>query len=444
MKPESRHAITWRAARIDARRTHIFLVAAGFAALGVCLTIAKQPPFNHYAVWSSSWAAGALWLSQISVVLGPVAGAVAAWVGGRERRRGMVELLAGTPRRPLQRISTTWVVVTCGLILGMIAVGALVGIGIAPTVSYAGGRWWATWLIAFLGIVVCSAAGFAAGRLVSGRLVAPLVGIVLYVASGFATYSNHAWAQLAPVANLPVDEGRQLLGWVIGADLAWLLALTVAALFLASGHRRSAMVTGMVAVVVALPLSQVSGTNGGTSWTEADPGAAALVCTKTSPHVCLTRVHAGLLPDVTPVVREVLAHARRVLPVDRAAEMGYGNPTPPRTLIIPTLEGDSRFLQSGLRPQADLATDIGYTTASPPAKCDGQLDTANPAAWVAVDVAVSLISGRSDQPMSNPTQFARTYKPLAADPERSRTWMRAYMHALRGCDVQALTALGRS
>lgn len=439
---KARHALTWRATGIDARRTHVFLVATGLAVLGMSLTIAKQPPFNHYTVWSSSWAGGGLWLSQMSIVLGPVAGAVAAWVGGRERRRGMVELLAGTPRRRLQRVTTTWVVVTGGLVLGMVAVSALVGIAIAPTVSYSGGRWWASWLIVFLGIVVCSAAGFAAGRLVKGRLVAPAVGIVLYVANGFAVYSNHAWAQLAPVGNLPVNEGRQLIGWVIGADLVWLLALTVTALFLASGHRRRAMVTALVAVVVALPLGQVPGANARTSWTEADAGASAPVCTNGSPHVCLTRVHAGLLPEAAPAVRRVLANARRVLPVDRASEVPYGSSIPPRTLVIPDLDGESRFLQPGMRRRADLAMDIGYATASPPPKCEGKLDADNSAAWVAVDVAASLIAGHRNRPMDTSTQFTRTYQSLAADPVKSRAWMRAYMHATRRCDVQALTALG--
>jgi hypothetical protein len=113
----------------------------------------------------------------------------------------------------------------------------------------------------------------------------------------------------------------------------WLVAVAVSGLLLFGAARaRSrglALLPAALGLAVTLPLLPAGGYEGAT---RPDLAAVALVCDDTGPQVCLTRVHAGLLPDVTGPAREALAVLAARLPDApvRAVESGR-----PRSWVRP-------------------------------------------------------------------------------------------------------------
>lgn len=439
---------TRRIARIEIRRTGALPVAAALATVGAVLIASKQEPFYPYAYWSSSWAFAIDWLSEYRILYGPLAAAAAAWVGGRERRRHLGELLATTARPALARTVMTWAALTLGLVLGMAVITGVLAAGIAPSVSYHGGRWPAGLLLVLLGIVVCSSFGFAAGRLISGRLVAPAVGLVLYVGTGMANYVDATWETftvLAPTGHVPSRDGWELIGWVVPAAAGWFVALSATALLIAAGRRWTALASALVAVLLAVPLTGATGSDGRYEavWVQVDPQAQHQVCTPDAPEVCVTRVHAGLLDEVTPLARDVLTRVQPFLAVDRVSEVRYFNDTVPAgTLAMPGLEGRSRFLRPGLAHPETIAQDIivGLTTL----QCDGDvLNGADQWPFVTPVVAEALLSGNAPWFYVDDPAIDAVHARLAADPVAARQWMDSFLPAAASCDVETLARLAQ-
>ena len=447
MSARSLHATTRGVAVIELRRTGAWSVAAGLAVIGAVLIAASQPPLNQYGNWSSSWAAAMERLSTLGLVLGPLAGAAAAWVGGREHRRQLGELLASTPRSALTRRNTTWAALTAGLLLGAAAVTCLLIAGIAPAVSYFGGRWPASLVLALLGIVVCASLGFAAGHLIPGRFTAPAVGVLIYLTCGVAGYLGRKWGEftpLLPVAQLPSDEGRELIGWVAAAATVWFLAVAAAGLLLAGARRRAtAAIPAVVALLATVPLTATTPEIGtyGSPWTQADHQALQSVCTLDVPQVCVAQVHADLLDDVAPLARGLLADVQTYLPLDRAVEIAAGQSAPSGALAIGTLEGQSRFLRPGLARPERVVEDAVFRLTNP--QCPGQeLNGPDQRPYVSIGAAQLLLSGGTVQPSLDPAIEA-LHTRLTADPDQARTWINDFIPAAASCDVDTLAQLAQ-
>jgi len=447
MSARNLQATTRGVAGIELRRTGAWSVAASLTVIGAVLIAASQPPLSQYGNWSSSWAAAMERLSTLGLVLGPLAGAAAAWVGGREGRRQLGELLASTPRPALTRRTTTWAALTAGLLLGTAAAAGLLFAGIAPTVSYSGGRWPASLLLALLGIVVCASLGFAAGHLVPGRFTAPAVAVLIYLTSGVASYLGPSWGgfiPLLPVAQLPSSEGRELIDWVTAVATVWFLALTAAGLLLAGARlRTTAAIPALVALLAAVPLAAASPDDGAyvSPWTQADPRALQPVCTPDVPQVCVAQVHAGLLDDVAPVARDLLANVQTYLPLDRAVEIAAGQSAPPGALAIGSLEGRSRFLRPGLAHPERVVEDAVFRLTMP--QCPGQeLNGPDQRPYVSMGAAQFLLSGGTVQPSTDPAIEA-LHTRLTADPDQAHTWINDFMPAAAGCDVETLARLAQ-
>src|SRR5687768_587102 len=98
----------------------------------------------------------------MGLALGPLAGVAAAWVAGRERRRDAQELLFSTSRPAPHRLLMTWWANVVAVLVGFVIVAVLVAAAVFPEArSYTGGRWAVTWLLVLLGLLACSAIGFA-------------------------------------------------------------------------------------------------------------------------------------------------------------------------------------------------------------------------------------------------------------------------------------------
>lgn len=444
-RPRGRH-LGQMVARIEVRRTGTVWVAAGLCVLGTVLLLAKQPPFAPYGNWSSTWADAAGWLSVVGLVLGPLVGAVAAWVAGRETRHGMGDLLTTTARPAAQRALTTWWAVLVGVLSGFLLYATVVAVAVAPAVAYPGGRWVGSWWLVALGWVLCAGIGYAAGRRIPGRLVAPAVGIAVYVGSGIPTYINSTWIQLMPVGQLASSGGYQLIGWVIPAASVWLLAATATALALALGDRRiwlSAAVAIAAAVTLTLGTGGDEGGFAGASWMEPDPGATDLVCTNDgAPKVCLIADHAGLLMAVSPVARQLLAAP--LSGMDRAVEVKGDRmtPAPAGTLPLPNLAGHFQAFTDRLDDPAAYLELAAFDLTTP--RCNST--SGDDAFFTDVDaqtanmVAISLLTG-DPPPPDGPA--AALFEQLSNDPDAATLWMSDYTQAANTCDVPDLSRLGR-
>ncbi|MEJ5913133.1 hypothetical protein [Pseudokineococcus sp. 1T1Z-3] len=431
--------------RIELRRSGAYLLGGLLAVLGAVLVVTSQAPLDPYGLWSSSWAAAMRVLSETSIVLGPLAAAGAAWTAGREGRRHLGELLATTPRPVLARQQTTWAAIALGVVAGTLGVAGVLVAGIAPGLSYSGGRWPLALLLAVLGVLACSAVGFAAGRLIRGRLVAPGVGVLLYVLNGYLGYLTGPSARLSPLAlvsQLPSQEGYELDGWSAAGAAIWLLAVTATAVLLAGSRRLAALVPALLAAVSAAALVTTPATGDSPLWLQPDEQALEQVCTDDAPQVCVQRVHAGLLQDVTPPARELLARVQDFLPVDRIAEVPYGQQAPPGTLAMADLQGRSRFLRPGMDHPGQVVDDTVSRLTS--YMCEGpELDAAGQQPYLTLDVAHALLTGELLLSSADPTAVEALITRLEEDPAAARAWMARFLPAAADCDVATLVDLAR-
>jgi hypothetical protein len=118
----------------------------------------------------------------------------------------------------------------------------------------------------------------------------------------------------------------------------WFVAVAVTGLLLYGATRPVtrglAVLPAALGLAVTLPLLPAGAYEGAA---RPDPVAAELVCDDDGPQVCMRRVHANLLPDVTGPVREALALLAAKLPdaPTRAVESGH-----PQSYVRPGLMPD--------------------------------------------------------------------------------------------------------
>jgi hypothetical protein len=140
----------------------------------------------------------------------PVVG-VAAWMGSREARRHVTDLVTVTARPRTARQLTAWAATTCWAMLGYLGcVAALYGVT-ARQVAWGGPPWWPVAVVA-ASLLALSALGFAAGALVPSRFTAPVAAIAAFFALALSTQliqGSQSYWQVSPIVAAP---------WDIGAD----------------------------------------------------------------------------------------------------------------------------------------------------------------------------------------------------------------------------------
>ena len=134
-------------------------------------------------------------------IVGPLLAGVAAWLAGREARRGLGELLRTTPRPAFARRLVAYAgVALCGL-----AVYCLIGLAI---VAFSWSR--ASWggpivgpmLVGLVAVPVYGALGFAVGRRLPSRFTPPLVVLALLFLQTFVGQQREWYAFLSPVVSI--------------------------------------------------------------------------------------------------------------------------------------------------------------------------------------------------------------------------------------------------
>lgn len=265
------------------------LVVAGFA---VALT--------HPRDWAGDWYGWAYYLRTLLIVVGPLVVAAAAWQGGRERRRGLVELLDSTSRSPLPRALASVASPVAWSAMAFLLVAAAMGAVTASHATY-GSPSLLLVASAVAAVVMFAALGFVAGRLLRWRLSAPLLAVVTYLGLAATAYVVAPATYLSPGVQL--FETDRPAAWWAPATAAVFLAVAVAALLLLGPRSRwLSPVAVAVAVLAATPVVRA-----GEDAFTVDLAAEQLVCADGPPQVCLTQRHAGQLPEVARTVQQVLA-----------------------------------------------------------------------------------------------------------------------------------------
>lgn len=448
------NASTRRVLRTEVLRGAAPLAVAAIAVTGVALLIA------YPSEWAGRWAGLADSVSAALLVLAPLAATVAAWQAGRERRRRVVDQVQSAARPAWQRVGVTWAAVTLGSCAGLAVVWLAGAALVAPVATYPGRAWGWTLAVAVCGLAVASAFGTLVGRVVPWRLVAPLAGGVMAALLGRALYvgieddtSGVRW--LSPTGewgDAVTYLGSDLRIW----QLVWLAAVTVTLLAAATTRRWwRVAVPAAVSVVAAVPIV----TGPGVDRLIADPAAQELVCAPgDGPQVCLSRVNAFLLDEVTTPARDYLTqwdgvaggYGRAVDDTSRQWQPGRIQPDGTAYLYLGRLitwTGGLNELTSyneniySALADATVAVDTGSCTMP------GSADAPWEAGWIAAQWAgahpYANMQVRGEGPEVEPHRDPRADRVAALNDAERRAWLGRFLEARDNCDTALFAELLR-
>ena len=257
--------------------------------------------------------------------------AAAAWMGSREGRRNIADLVAGTARPRRARQLTAWAATTAWAEVACLACVGVVYVMTARQASWGGPLWWPA-AVSVAGVPALTAVGFAAGAWFPSRFVTPLVTIVAFFGLGFGTQAasgDHSYWQISPLTAGAFDIGAvpgvaafyhylpdlsiaQVM-FAAGVTLAVLGALGVSAALNGPRLRWLAALIAAVGLAAAGTADALAGTG------RLDPHGMIVipalhdaasdqpvrytpVCSRTAIPVCVHPAYATFLPNVTSAV----------------------------------------------------------------------------------------------------------------------------------------------
>jgi hypothetical protein len=390
--------------RIETRRNIGFWALPFLAGLAWLAWRIQQETEGHSSV--ALWPQTSVDIAFAVAFIGPAAGGLAAWVAGRDRRRGMDDLLATTPLPVTRRELTLLAATTLWVLFAYLAAGAYQGINTAREATW-GSPVWPPILIAGLAIAAQAAIGYAAGSFarssISSRLMAGIVPIVLFFAQLWPTTirgddvmlgptrgtSNYPYENLAPWAVVQDIAGtifwspRMDLFWAAAAWFGGLGGLALAIILLR--RRRRSLVAWFT--VVAAVLALVFG------WTQlvpakvfvtASPSRAIAydpVCTQRSIKICVHPAYESTLDDTADLVDAVIRPLAGVPGFPARAEQ-----------VRPDREGEV-FGPLEIGPVAASSDILGILPADPDIKDGAE----------ASNVAIAAVEGQTEWFLDNPT-----------------------------------------
>ncbi|HEV7709750.1 MAG TPA: hypothetical protein VGP16_16250, partial [Asanoa sp.] len=199
-------ATSVRLLRLEMRRNIMIWLLPIIAALFWFITY--RPALAHPPMWNVR--AMSMQTSIMAVLMPTMVGA-AAWLGSREARYGMTDLLSGTARTRWARQLATWAATTCWGLLAYLGCVAVLYTVTASQGAWGGPLWWPV-AVGAASIPACAAVGFVAGALRPSRFTAPLVAVASFLVFEFTVQfihgDNSPW-QVSPLVAGP---------WEIGAD----------------------------------------------------------------------------------------------------------------------------------------------------------------------------------------------------------------------------------
>lgn len=399
--------------------------------------------------WGGTWIGLGVALRSALQFAGPAVVAGAIWAAGRDRRRGMGELLGSTARPPWQRIVLGWGAMTLGATAGLVLVWAVAAVLVARVASYDGGRVWHP-IVAAVSVGTFAAVGIVIGRFVPWRGTAPVAAIVVLYVLAFLDSGqvNDGSMWLSPA--LPQWGARVLNlssnGGVL--EVLWFAALTGAFLLGAGARqRRWALLPAVMAAVVAIPLAQGPGQD---RW-PLSSAATREVCHGDAPRVCVSQVSAFLLDDLTARVDALwlrlggLGSIDGIPTVIREAPQGEYSPDA-QTVYLFSLDSDLRGrLEWGRLQDDNLIANVVSL------QCDQTSGTSRfrTNAPALATSAGRLLGGGSDARYRLTSEAAQVSTRLSSALDamtltERRAWLGRYLTAARStgpCDEKVLDAL---
>jgi hypothetical protein len=258
------------------------------------------------------WPEASRGVAYALVLLGPAAGALGSWAGGRDEQFGLHHLTAGGPRTPLTRHWTLLVAVSLPLMLGYL-------LGAIPNLLHASRQ--ATWggpdiplmLVGLVAIPAYVALGYVVGRLGRRWLTAPLVALGIYfgqylliVKSGPAQLLvPFPTGQLTPWLLPPHEVAMSAVVWWTFVAVASIAALKVV---VTTSRRGRSIAVGALTFAMAAATWAASGVMRHEAWAAEGHSTAEPVCDVSGlPTVCVHPAYRALLPETVELVRPVLA-----------------------------------------------------------------------------------------------------------------------------------------
>lgn len=421
--------------------------------------------------------------------------AAAAWMGSREGRRNIADLVVGTARPRWARQLTAWAATTAWAEVACLACVGVVYVMTARQASWGGPLWWPA-VVSAAGVAALTAIGFAAGAWFPGRFVTPLVTIVAFFGLGFGTTAasgDHSYWQISPLTAGAFDIGAapgvatfypylpdlaivQVM-FTAGITLAVLGALGVSTALNGPRLRWLAAVITAAGLAAAGTAVALSGTGRldphGMIVIPALHGAASdqpvrytPVCSRTPVPVCVHPAYAAFLPAVTaavgPELTEVAGLPGAPARISQVAEV-YRQEPANGIISLAGVPGGSAFILPDQVPgepgatSAQFAGDLEDTlglqlirdvilggNASAAAASPSQAQLAVIAAsvrpgsvWLgpsAADANAPELSGRPLLALSSPAARA-AHRFAALPPAARQAWLAQHLAALRAGQV---------
>lgn len=281
------------------------------------------------------WFETSLLVRNATGAIGPILGGAAAWMAGRESRRGLHDLLATTPQPQLTRRLTTMLGATVWGLLGYLLVGAVV-LAFGWSRATWGGPFFSPILVGLVALPVYAALGFAIGRRFPGRFTAPLVAVALIVVPVIVGESRDSRAFLSPLVSLGGSVWYGVQPDLTALQLAFLLCLGGAALATLALPARKTWQTALICLsltaLLAIPggvLWSVAPSHGGQGLSN-DPRYRALelipytpVCAEGPLPVCVHPAYRGSLAETTARLNRLVAPILGLPGAPIRAEQGY-------------------------------------------------------------------------------------------------------------------------
>jgi hypothetical protein len=160
---------------LELRRSVAVWLVLPLLALGYLLIPAGNLPDT-----ALSWVAMSGSIRDSVILAGPLLAGLAAWMAGRERRRGLDDLLTSTPRPAWSRQLPLWAATVLWIALAY-ALFAIVAVIITFHYAVWGSPFLSPMLVGLLVLPAEAAIGFALGRHIPSRFTGPLVAVSLFV-----------------------------------------------------------------------------------------------------------------------------------------------------------------------------------------------------------------------------------------------------------------------
>lgn len=367
------------------------------AAVGTMLTLAVIGTLLIYFLeqiyFADGWMQLAMTMRLYLALLFPLALAAGAWQARREQRAMVAELFSTLPRPRAQRVLPVVLAMTLAVVAGYLTVGLAGAAWIAGTARYLPAAVFAVVGVGLLALVAAVWLGLAAGRLLPSPVTAPLLAVV-----GFASLllipgatRPHDWLgmMLSPIwaMNMP-GPYETMNGLVSAAQGLWLAGLAVTGMLLLISGGWRLRVAAVLPVALGLALGAAVMPRSVDVLSAVDTRAKELVCSEDEPRVCLSRVHAGLLDEVTGPAREALTVLAAVpgAPTRVHEDTSTYSPDvfPPRQADVVLLDvevGQDAHLENG----ADVVANVLIKALSNPWSCgeySGRSDAMAAAFWL--------------------------------------------------------------